>query len=338
VSIYPIALLAAAFVLSWLITHAVLRASRTAKIFMGPSSRSPQKIHKTPTPRSGGVGIFAGCFLLLGCGWGFGASFIAAGFFAFLGGILEDLTSALTPQKRLLAQVLSALVFLALFRLPISDLGGGIILPLWAGVAFTIFAVVGVINSINIIDGFNGLAGGIAAMVLASLGAAAWMVGDAQLSAAALIIACATLGFLALNFPSGRIFLGDGGAYFLGFCIAAISILLVERNDGVSAWFALAITILPVFEVVFSIFRRKLRGLKAMQPDKLHLHTLIFRRLTHANAPTSAAMFVLAAPFVYLPLLYMANTKALIATILAFVACYLMIYKALTRPRRRKRK
>ena len=80
----------------------------------------------------------------------------------------------------------------------------------------------------------------------------------------------ATLGFFVFNFPTGKIFLGDGGAYYLGFMLSAISVLTIVRHPEVSAWFCLAVVIYPIWEVVFSIYRRrKLSGKKATEPDKL---------------------------------------------------------------------
>jgi UDP-N-acetylmuramyl pentapeptide phosphotransferase/UDP-N-acetylglucosamine-1-phosphate transferase len=143
----------------------------------------------------------------------------------------------------------------------------------------TAFAVAGVTNSINIIDGFHGVAGMTVAIILAGMGAIAWQAGDmliVQLAAAAI---GATVGFLLLNYPTGRIFMGDGGAYFLGFWAAEIAVLTVVRNPAVNAWQILAIYAYPVIEVVFSIYRRKIiYGTLAGAPDRLHLHSLFYRR------------------------------------------------------------
>src|SRR5699024_9358422 len=111
------------------------------------------------------------------------------------------------------------------------------------------------------------------------------------------------------NFPYGRVFLGDGGAYFLGFMLAQLAVQLVVRNPGVSPVYALAVLFYPVFETLFSIWRRRvIRGTPVDQPDALHLHQLIFRRVVRAawrhdlpdgeselcNAMTSPYLWVLA--------------------------------------------
>ncbi|MBK7655484.1 MAG: glycosyltransferase family 4 protein, partial [Betaproteobacteria bacterium] len=96
--------------------------------------------------------------------------------------------------------------------------------------AFTAFAIAGLSNPINIIDGFNGLASGAVLISLASLGLIAFQVNDLDLMRMCFILSGATLGFVVLNFPFGKIFLGDGGAYLLGFTLAWTSVLLLLRN------------------------------------------------------------------------------------------------------------
>ena len=97
----------------------------------------------------------------------------------------------------------------------------------------------------------------------------------------------ALLGFLVFNYPSGRIFMGDGGAYLLGFWLGELSVLLVVRNPDVSPWFPIVLLAYPVVETLFSIYRRKfLQGRSAGRPDAMHLHQLIYRRLARvAVAP-----------------------------------------------------
>jgi hypothetical protein len=105
-----------------------------------------------------------------------------------------------------------------------------------------------------------------------------------------LVLAAATLGFLVWNYPRGQIMLGDGGAYFLGFMLGALSILIVARNPGVSAWFPVLLLAYPLVEVSFTVYRRRvLRDAHPHLPDAAHLHQLIFRRPCGSIAPTSTA-------------------------------------------------
>jgi UDP-GlcNAc:undecaprenyl-phosphate/decaprenyl-phosphate GlcNAc-1-phosphate transferase len=119
-------------------------------------------------------------------------------------------------------------------------------------------------------------------MMLGATAYAAHHVGDQALFQVCGVLAVAVLGFLAINFPRGLMFLGDGGAYFLGFVLAQIWVLLLVRNPGeVSPWFVMAVAFHPTMETIYSILRRKFlraRRRNATAPDRLHLHTLVFRR------------------------------------------------------------
>jgi hypothetical protein len=142
-----------------------------------------------------------------------------------------------------------------------------------AAVVVTIFAVAGVANAVNIIDGFNGLAAMCVVMMLGSLAYVAFQSQDAVIALCALAGLGAVMGFFIWNFPAGLIFLGDGGAYFLGFFVAELSILLLQRNPEVSPLCPLLMCIYPIFETVFSMYRRRVvrgghaRRRSPAQPD-----------------------------------------------------------------------
>ena len=124
---------------------------------------------------------------------------------------------------------------------------------------FTAFAVGGVSNSINIIDGFNSLAGMTSTLACIGYGLIAWQLGDTQLAKVALVLAACVFGFFWVNWPFGKIFLGDGGSYFIGFSLAWVAVMLIERDPSVSAFAALVVCVHPVTEVLFSIYRRKIK-------------------------------------------------------------------------------
>jgi len=148
----------------------------------------------------------------------------------------------------------------------------------FASVVFTAFAVGGVANSINIIDGFNGLASAMATLAFIGFAMIAWQVGDVTLVSVALVLAACVWGFFWVNWPFGKLFLGDGGSYFIGFALAWVAVLLIERNPSVSAFAAVVICAHPVTEVIFSIYRRKIRKEHPGMPDRLHFHSLVKRR------------------------------------------------------------
>jgi UDP-N-acetylmuramyl pentapeptide phosphotransferase/UDP-N-acetylglucosamine-1-phosphate transferase len=145
-------------------------------------------------------------------------------------------------------------------------------------VVFTSFAVGGVANAINIIDGFNGLASTMATLAFAGFAVIAWSVGDANLASVAIILAVCVWGFFWVNWPFGKLFLGDGGSYFVGFALAWVAVLLIERNPSVSPFAALLVCIHPVSEVLLSIFRRKLKKMNPGHPDRLHFHSIVKQR------------------------------------------------------------
>jgi len=130
------------------------------------------------------------------------------------------------------------------------------VLPYAVGVIFSAFAIVGVMNAINIIDGFNGLAAGIVLLILLSFSITAVKVSETDILQLNVVAAAAVTGFFILNFPKGKIFLGDGGAYLLGFIVALSGIFLAGNYESVSPWYILCVMIYPVWEVIFSIVRK----------------------------------------------------------------------------------
>jgi UDP-N-acetylmuramyl pentapeptide phosphotransferase/UDP-N-acetylglucosamine-1-phosphate transferase len=245
-----------------------------------------QKFHSAPTPRIGGIPIVLGLIVA----WGKAPTDIQlmltpilfAGMPAFIFGVLEDITKRVGVMQRLLATMASGLLawWITDYSLTRVDIWGvdwvlGFTL---VSVIFTAFAVGGVANSINIIDGFNGLASTASTLAFIGYALLAWQVGDAQLAGVALVLAACVWGFFWVNWPLGKIFLGDGGSYFVGFSLAWVAVLLIERNPNVSAFAALLVCAHPVTEVLFSIYRRKIKKMNPGHPDRLHFHSLVKQR------------------------------------------------------------
>ena len=181
--------------------------------------------------------------------------------------------------------------------------------------------------------------------MLAALAFVAFRVADPVVLTASLIMLGALLGFLFWNFPKGKIFLGDGGAYLLGFWLAELSVLLVVRNPDVSPWFPLALLAYPIFETFFSIYRKKfIRGHSPGQPDGLHFHMLIYKRLariavgskhpldmTYRNSMVAPYIWIGSALFIAPSLFLWRSTPALLALALALSAAYIWLYFRLLR-------
>jgi UDP-N-acetylmuramyl pentapeptide phosphotransferase/UDP-N-acetylglucosamine-1-phosphate transferase len=245
-----------------------------------------QKFHTAPTPRIGGIPIVLG--LLVACGkatpdiQGMLKPLLIAGMPAFIFGVAEDITKRVGVMQRLLATMASGLLAWGLtdYSLTRVDVWGvDLLLQLTlVSVLFTAFALGGVANSINIIDGFNGLASTMSTLAFIGYAMIAWQVGDTALAGVALVLAGCVWGFFWVNWPFGKLFLGDGGSYFVGFALGWVAVLLIERNPSVSAFSALVVSVHPVTEVLFSIYRRRIKKLHPGHPDRLHFHSLVKRR------------------------------------------------------------
>lgn len=351
-------ILLSAFIASLLCTLVIVRAARAyVHRSVDHDFSKPQGFHAVAVPRIGGAGIVAGLLGAAGVLLATGrpdAAFpllwlLACAAPAFLAGFVQDFTEAVTPRGRLVATCVSAGMAFLLMDTGIrrTDIPG---LDWVAGFALgslvlTTFAVAGIANAVNIIDGFNGLASMCVALMLAAMAYVAFQVDDALVGMLALVGVGAVLGFFVWNFPAGLIFLGDGGAYFLGFYLAEVGLLLIARNPQVSPLFPLLVCIYPVFETVFSMYRRLvLRQRAAHMPDGIHLHSLIFRRLvrwaaggedprtlTRKNSRTAPYLWVLCT-FSLLPaLLFWDSTPVLSGGLLLFAVSYTALYWQIVR-------
>jgi len=211
---------------------------------------------------------------------------------------------------------------------------------IWLSLPITVLAVAGIANAINIIDGFNGLASVVSICMLLSLAYVALQVNDSFILVAALLMAGAITGFLIWNYPVGLIFLGDGGAYFIGFMLGELTLMLVMRNPEVSTWYAVLLLIYPAFETLFSAYRRAfIQGKSPVMPDGIHLHSLIFRRivqwtvgrkeakaLMRRNSMTSPYLWLFSLTAVIPATLLWRHTWLLICCSILFMAAYVWLY------------
>ncbi len=248
------------------------------------SQHGVQKFHVSPTPRVGGVAMVVALitgWLLLenGVRQLFGLMLLA-GIPAFGAGFIEDLTNKVSVGKRLLATMLSGLIASLLMGYSLTSVnipGLDLLLSVFpvVSVAFTAFAVSGVANAVNIIDGFNGLASGVMIIGFSIFCILAYMVGDAELAMICMLQIAVLAGFLIVNYPFGKLFMGDGGAYFMGFMLAWTAVMLHVRNPQVSVWAPLLVCAYPITETLFSIVRRYRKRLSPGGADSEHLHSLI---------------------------------------------------------------
>jgi len=259
----------------------ILQVSRRYR-FAGRASEL-HHTHKIPVPRLGGIALAGAMvsvilfFILLSGPDVFLNSqsclLIAASLAMFGLGLWDDLF-VLGARRKLLGQILiaSATYFCGIgiihFRIPFVD--QVIDLGYWAW-PITVFWLVAMTNLINLIDGVDGLAGGICLMLMILLVYVSMNTGFVPIVAAGM--AGALLGFLRFNFPPARIYMGDGGAYFLGFLIGAVTIVTSEKGTIFAALVApLFVLALPIIDTSLAILRRGLRGLPLFRPDRKHIH------------------------------------------------------------------
>lgn len=343
--------IAVGLVASFCITWLTIVLARRHQVGSDEAS-GVQKFHDHWVPRLGGLPVFISfvvVFLL--AAWLDGtevdatARLIICTLPAFGIGLLEDVTRKAGVSPRLLFTMIAAALGwwlldgqLNRLDLPFVDE----LLQAWplAAFALTLFAAGGVAHAVNIIDGYNGLSGFFIAAVFAGMAIVAWQTQDEFVMRVSLIAMVSVLGFLAWNFPYGRIFLGDSGAYFLGFLVAELAILLVHRNPEVSAWCPMLLMIYPVWETVFSIARRAGEGFHRIgQPDALHLHQLIYRRLMKRyigspeprhrlfrNSFTSIYLWALSLLSIVPAVLFWNRPMTLIAFAVTFAFTYVVLY------------
>ncbi len=324
----------------------------------------PQRFHLGDTPRIGGLAFGFTTFL----GW-----CIASGLYFYnapnkipislqttciwvviclpvlIAGGIDDITQCLSVRWRIAASCFSAILACVLLKLNIPRIGIDWLEHYWIampllGIALAFIGISGFPHAMNLIDGYNGLAGVVAVMICSAISYVALQHNDRELAG---ILACligSTLGFLIWNYPRGLIFAGDSGAYFWGVVIAVGSVTLVQRNPSVSPWFIMLLLIYPVSETFFSIYRKIVRGESPSMADSMHFHQLIYKRLVrgvfHDNATrqvlirnnlTSSYLWAFCALSIAPAVLFWYSTPLLIFFCILFMAAYVIAYLMIIR-------
>ena len=256
-----------------------------------------QSAHSGFTPRVGGLAIYISILVLIPLlSFGFIPLSVVFGLDAeqftllilsaapvFSVGLAEDLGYNMSPKARLIASAASSFFAILLFKVWLESLGipGVDTLLMFApfGILFTIFATVGVVNAFNLIDGLNGLSSYVTVSVAVSLSVIAFHAGNIQISIFLVLMVAAVLGFMVLNFPLGKIFLGDSGAYTLGHLLVWSAIILINSVTEISAFAILLVFFWPVADTGLAIWRRWKLGNPTDRPDRLHFHQLAMRFL-----------------------------------------------------------
>lgn len=301
---------------SWLTIHLGLQAE------VGKARGGQPQHHHTHAgfiPRIGGLGIVAGfaltyllCFFYLDKRDNQSLihySVFAGGVAAFLLGFVDDIRP-LGARVKLLAQIIIALfahhagLEVQVVAIPFTEmsLNLGIF-----GIFVTVGWIVALMNLINLIDGLDGLAGGVGLMLMCLLAYLAYNGGVAFSLILSLGMCGAILGFLFNNFPPAKVYMGDSGAYLIGYVIASVSLLNSEKGAVIAALIAPVLALaLPICDVAFAIIRRGLKGLPLFRPDRGHIH----HRLVASGLSRQRTVLVL----------YAISLLALVAGLLAFTS------------------
>lgn len=247
-----------------------------------------RKIHKEVVPTLGGIGIF-GAFIISFSIWGNAVTlesypfFVAGLFMLFLIGIKDDILS-ISPNMKLAIQLLAAAEIVIGGGVFITDFGGifGINqVPTYIGGFITILAFVALVNAHNLIDGIDGLAGGIGIVVSSLLGIWFWHTGFIALSVLAFSLSGALVGFLIYNIHPAKIFMGDTGSMAVGFILAYLVIQFLMVNNSIigSDWhienaivFAVSLLIIPIVDTIRVFTLRVFAGQSPFAADRNHTH------------------------------------------------------------------
>ena len=297
-----------------------------------------RKIHSIPIARIGGIAIYVGAILAIfpvlvvqnNIGEGFrvrGAEFTAimiSSALVFLVGLYDDLKQARIRTK-LGAEILATLLVMGagihIDVVNIRDMSP-INLGAW-GYVITFVWIIGITNAINLIDGLDGLAAGISAMACGVMAALAVWQGNVMLAIIMLALVGSLTGFLLFNFHPARIFMGDGGSLFLGFIIAASSVLTASKAEAlVGLGLPILVLGIPIFDTLFCILRRFLQRRGIMSPDNGHFH---HKLMEHGLKQHHVAIVAYVTTFGLTALgLFMLLTSST-GSIAVFLACLLLL-------------
>lgn len=272
------------FSLAALIAFVVTPAARRFALKVGAVDVPDglRKIHKEPTPYGGGLAMFFSFFVVsalasAGAGAGFTAKFLglfAVAAFMLILGFLDDIRP-IDAKFKLIAQIIAAVVlYVCGYRIThITWLNGIVDFSFWS-VPITVLWITGVMNTINLIDGLDGLAAGISAIAASTVFVISFVTGNTSSALVCAILAGACIGFIPRNLRSrSKVFMGDSGAYFIGLILAVLSIESGLKSATFLTFVAPILAIgIPIFDTAFAILRRLMHGQSIMQPDRSHIH------------------------------------------------------------------
>lgn len=315
--------------------------------YTADTTAGPHKLHTISTTRVGGFSLIIGLsgalwWLPLPARYWFMMTLLAA-LPVLIAGLAEDISKNISSWTRLIASLLSAVLLVVitgihLTRLDLAIIDGWLTGP-WFWWPLTVLAIASCANAFNIIDGLNGLATGLGLVIATAIVLLAFMHNDSLTAIIGLLIIGVFAGFFIINFPLGRLFLGDGGAYLIGFLLAALGLTLIWRSINISPFALLLLFSYPATELTFSIIRRTLQSnTRFDKPDRWHFHSMLYRyvfarfyhghakKSLHANSTSSILLWSFSLPPALIAVSFAQHTWIMVSNILTFVGCYCGLY------------
>lgn len=245
--------------------------------------KDARRMHSKPMPRFGGLAIFVAAEAGLAVFLHNDPKVLAillGGLLIYAVGVVDDLKGMPAKLKFLLQMVCAVVIYIGGIRIefiknPMNVFGAQEYIWFPAPVSFiiTVIWVVGLTNTVNLIDGLDGLAAGVSCIASACIAYSAFLSGQFSVALAMLAVTGSCLGFLPFNFHPAKIFMGDSGSLYLGFMIAVISIFGSTKGATLIATIVPFLVLgLPIFDTAFAIIRRWVNGCPIMTADKGHLH------------------------------------------------------------------
>nr|WP_241697072.1 glycosyltransferase family 4 protein [Mariprofundus sp. KV] len=307
-----------AFSLSLMLCLLLASRHTPIKILDLPNERS---LHKTPTPHTGGIGIISAIFIAWAVyaliyampdvmGWIAVSALLVAGI-----SFIDDYRE-LSPLIRLSVHALSAVVLLA---------GGLVMFDGWIGTLLTWFTIVWMLNLYNFMDGMDGFAGGMTLSGFGFLAAAGWMQGASEYTISTLLVAAAALGFLCVNFPPARIFMGDVGSATLGLLAAAFSLWGIQ-SGLFSLWYPLIVFSPFVVDATVTLIRRLLNRERIWEAHRSHYYQrLVQLGWSHKKTVLAEYVIMLLTGGSALVVLQINSVVATVAILVGWSCIYLII-------------
>ena len=270
-------------IISTLLTPFIKRYSIYAKAYALENERT---VHHGKISRIGGVAIYLAFFITM-------AFFVSTdralsgivigGSIMFFAGLIDDLID-MKPIVKLALEIVAAIVLIYYgVSVDVIRIFGVVIDIPFLTVLFTVIWIAGITNAVNLMDGLDGLAGGMSVVILVVIGCLALVERRIDVVTITFILAGATFGFLIFNAHPASIFMGDCGSLFLGFMISAISLLGFKSSTIVTLALPMLLLMLRIIETLSAILRRTLKGMKFMQADKSHIHHLLMKQFGHGK-------------------------------------------------------